>query len=227
MLGRLTPDQRTMFTTGRYGPSPCIRLSTSCEYWQYCCCLLQPSVSPIAILWLPTFELVCTSYGLTFTPGWDGWVGVVCHPRRVSLAFTPGYWLVSCQGDRSVWPLLPSLSHMSGDIPLETWNMVCILQSACVCVCMHVLVRMVGVVCCELWVVYCSGVSHEHAFLPGWRVWWLSLPPDTVPLPLRWALPQPFPPSAYVCVRVRVHVCEWVVLSVMLQRIWLGTIQIS
>ena len=35
-------------------------------------CLLQPSVPPIAISEVPTFELVCTSCGLTYTSVWGG-----------------------------------------------------------------------------------------------------------------------------------------------------------
>ena len=66
ILGRLSTDVQSQFTTGEYTTCgdtfPCIRLSASGEYWQYCCCLLQPSVPPIAILWVPTFELVCTSF---------------------------------------------------------------------------------------------------------------------------------------------------------------------
>ena len=70
ILGRLTTDVQSQFTTGWYtthcDTCHCIRLSASSEYRQYCCCLLQSSVPPIAILWVPTFELVCTSYGFTF-----------------------------------------------------------------------------------------------------------------------------------------------------------------
>ena len=74
ILGRLSTDVQSQFTTGertdeygicQYGTYPCIRLSTSGEYRQYYCCLLQPSVPLIAILWVLTFELVCAQY--TFT----------------------------------------------------------------------------------------------------------------------------------------------------------------
>ena len=45
-------------------------------------CLLQPSVPPIAIMGVPTFELVYTSCGLTYTSVWDalGPSGITAPP---------------------------------------------------------------------------------------------------------------------------------------------------
>ena len=43
ILGRLSMDMQSQFTTGEYTDEddtyPCIRLSTSGEYWEYCPCL--------------------------------------------------------------------------------------------------------------------------------------------------------------------------------------------